>query len=88
VVLCSASGNETPSNVILAVERVMPGPGQQAEHAQAGDLPVGFPRELGGFGPFEVPGRQIASGHLPDYGTQLDLVGRQPEVHSLYTSGA
>jgi len=63
----------------------MLGPGQQSEHAQAGDLPVGFPGELGGFRPSEVPGCQVASGHLPDGSTQLDLVGRQPEVHTLYT---
>jgi hypothetical protein len=75
-------------HVVLAVERVVLGPGQQAEHAQAGDLPVRFPRELGGFGTFEVPGRQVASGHLPDGSPQLDLVGRQPEVQLLYTSGA
>jgi hypothetical protein len=66
----------------------VPGPGQQAEHAQPGDLPVRFPRELGGFGPFEVPGRQVASGHPADGNTEFDLVGRQPEVHLLYTSGA
>jgi len=62
-------------------------PGQQAQYAEPCDLPVGFPRELGGLSTFEVPGRQVAPCHPPDGVTQFDLVGRQPEIHSLYTSG-